>query len=467
VFVVDEVHACDTYMLRLLGNLLKFHAAAGGSAILLSATLPQNTRQRLVDSFADGIGDSVVITDEKNDYPLMTRVDGAVVRSISLERSRALRTICVTCVDNREDVLQELARRTEEGNCSCWIRNTVDEAIEAYESVKARIPDAVVMLFHARFVMGDRIRIEKEVLEMFGRTSSTAERRGRILIATQVVEQSLDLDFDFMVIDLAPIDLVLQRVGRLHRHSRNAEGRVYDGPDCRTQPRCLVLAPPWNDEPDESWLSSAMPGTAAVYRHHGRLWLTLKLLRERELPGDQRALVEDVYSRAAILPEALERVEDAAASKDAAERSVAGFGCLDLEAGYSRDCPVWLDERQTPTRLGDRTSTLRLIREENTEFVPWHREGAHPWENSEVSVRFWLVADAHSSWHSGGEREQRALQSMPDAGRWIIPVVMREVVGGKWLGDAKRQDGTDIQLRYDRVTGLRFEREGGDTWDSI
>ncbi len=134
----------------------------------------------------------------------------------------------------------------EAGECVAWVRNTVDDAIRAYEQLCQRHPDPErCLLFHSRFAMDDRQRIESDVIERLGKTSTPDLRHGQVLVSTQVFQESLDCDVDHMVSDLAPIDLLIQRAGRLQRHER--------GP--RRLPVLSVLAPEWSDEPDASGFS--------------------------------------------------------------------------------------------------------------------------------------------------------------------------------------------------------------------
>ena len=119
--------------------------------------------------------------------------------------------------------------------------------------------------------MGDRLQIETQALDRFGTQSDASQRRGRVLVATQVVEQSLDLDFDCMVSDWAPIDLIIQRAGRLHRHRRDATGRCYQqavGTDQRRAPVLHLFAPAPNDAPGHNWYADTFPKAQYVYPHH-------------------------------------------------------------------------------------------------------------------------------------------------------------------------------------------------------
>ena len=125
---------------------------------------------------------------------------------------------------------ERLRTALQAGHCACWVRNTVADALEAYALWVQEIGAANVILYHARFALTDRLHIGAEVLKRFGKESTAADRRGRLVIATQVVEQSLDVDFDYMVTDLAPIDLIIQRAGRLKRHARDTAGEPENRP---------------------------------------------------------------------------------------------------------------------------------------------------------------------------------------------------------------------------------------------
>jgi CRISPR-associated endonuclease/helicase Cas3 len=161
------------------------------------------------------------------------------------------------------------------GGCCCVIANTVRQAQAIYQELE--LPESQRLLFHARFTASDRNRITEQVLTRFGKDTSRRPKEF-VLVATQVVEQSLDVDFDHMISEIAPIDLLLQRSGRLHRHSRRAEGPVLD-----------VLLPE-ND-------SFKFGGTGYVYAKKPLL-RTVALLADRHeirLPDQFRELIEHCY----------------------------------------------------------------------------------------------------------------------------------------------------------------------------
>jgi len=225
VLIVDEVHACDCYMGELLSRLLRFHAALGGSAILLSATLPLAQRARYIKAFADG-AEVTMARPVETAYPLASHYSAGDLLEQPLEtRVECARQVSVQALHEKAEVLERLRQSIVQGCCGVWIRNTVADAIETLRAWNEWHCEYSSILFHARFALIDRLRIGKEIEAAFGPQSTPATRHGRLVIATQVIEQSLDVDFDDMVTDLVPIDLIIQRAGRLQRHLRAADGR--------------------------------------------------------------------------------------------------------------------------------------------------------------------------------------------------------------------------------------------------
>lgn len=303
VVVIDEVHAYDAYMEVLLERLLAWLGALQVPVILLSATLPSERRHALArawrgDPGGDGEGVESHASALGAPYPLVTVTTGAGTRTLTAEAATSSRPLDVECIaavaDDRrheDDVAARLISAAKAGARVVWIRNTVREAQSAFRAVRALAGDVDHSLFHARFRGCDRDVIESAVLEEFG---GTAPSGGRILIATQVVEQSLDLDFDEMHTDLAPIDLLLQRAGRLHRHARQR-------PRGFEEPRLVVHVPSAED------VRGLRFGPSQYVYDLGTLWIAFRLLSSRTvilLPGDIRPLVEASYhpeSRAELL----------------------------------------------------------------------------------------------------------------------------------------------------------------------
>jgi CRISPR-associated endonuclease/helicase Cas3 len=299
--ILDEVHAYDAYMTTLMERLLRWLAALGCPVVLLSATLPWDKRLKLMRAYA---GHELPEPDAVS-YPRMTHVavrGHAAAMHVEADQARA-RTVGLGWL-HEDGLVEKLRQSLAGGGCAAVIRNTVGLAQQTY----LRLRDALkqdgiaVELFHARFPFGRRKQIEDEVLKWYGRTEDDlVDDAGRIvlaphrpaksvLVATQVVEQSLDLDFDLMVSDVAPVDLVLQRAGRLHRHARGQR------PKGIAEPRLWLIEP----EVKEGLPNFGVCGV--VYSPHilFRSLLTLRsdggVTRENfALPAEIDGLVNQVY----------------------------------------------------------------------------------------------------------------------------------------------------------------------------
>lgn len=454
LLIVDEVHAYDPYTTELLAGLLRFQAALGGSVILLSATLPLNTRRQLVAAFAQGLGRSAVGSPSSLDYPLASCLTverfAETAAPLAEGSSRALR---VEVIGDDAVVGEHLVAAAEAGGCACWIRNTVNDAILTYRELAERLGPERVELFHARFAMGDRLTIEERVLNRFGPKSTPEDRAGRILVATQVVEQSLDLDFDLLATDLAPMDLLIQRAGRLHRHQRP------DRP--LRQPRLLVLSPSPVAEAPRDWHRAFAPQAARVYRRPGQLWLTASLLAASPslvLPDRARELVEGVFGDQATerIPAALRDIEEAEEGREFAERSLGRLHCLVPEQGYALGDVPW--DEDTPTRLGPPSVILRLARWEAGRLRPWAEgEDMLAWELSQVRVRIGQVAgEAPDLGAELTEALGQAKATMPDLCRQALLVALEPNPDGSWQGRAVSQKGEKVEIGYHGTTGVEL-----------
>ncbi len=470
ILIVDEVHAYDPYMNRLLENLLYFHASFGGSAILLSATLPLKVRSRLAENFARGLGLNRVRLKERDTYPLMTCVSADDCREVPIEPTK-LTTVKVKLIHDIEGIYNVIKKASDAGKCICWIRNTVDDALAAYNRLEQFLAPAQSMLFHARFALGDRLKIEEMVCKTFGKESTAEKRKGKVLVATQVVEQSLDLDFDILISDLAPMDLIIQRAGRLCRHPRDRDGNPLHGKggiDQRGTPRLYILSPIPVEDADADWFKSFFPGAAHVYPFHGRLWLTAKLLSERggwTIPDDARMLIERVFSDEGMsnVPDSLLFRDDEADVRRRCDISLAALNSLKLEDGYLITPNQWLDDTLTPTRLGELQTTLRLAIWNGGELKPWYDDGGDfSWDLSQLSVRESLIRREMEPSDPALEKAiQELKEHLPDRGRWslLIPLTHRE--GGVWEGVALDRYGRAVKLQYCRTTGLKVIKNGG------
>jgi CRISPR-associated endonuclease/helicase Cas3 len=461
VLIVDEVHACDAYMLRLLEVLLELHATIGGCAILLSATLPRTTRERLASAYCCGLGRGTPRLSSCK-YPLLTRIVTESPDEIPLDtRPEVARSVDIGWLHAIGDAIELLNSARQEGRCACWIRNTVDDAIAAYEKLlHAGIPRDNVILFHARFALGDRLKIENLALQTFGPESRSSERRGKILVCTQVLESSVDVDLDVMISDLAPIDLLIQRAGRLCRHVRDAKGDRASA-EGRGTPKLWLFGPAFTETPDADWVSTALPGTAAVYPDHGRLWLTAKRLMETgklAMPDHARAYIEDVYGEDAetAIPMSFQDKSSNVEGDKSAKQSIASANVIKLKNGYVDEGYQPWDDALTPTRLEDQPSiTLRLARWENGEVKPWIRTEDFAWELSQLSVRVSLFAEeVVENDPALQDAVDRCRQGMPDRGKWSKLLVLR-IENGVAIGKGKNCKGEPVTLIYDEWLGLR------------
>lgn len=471
VLVVDEIHACDSYSGELLERLLQFHAALGGSAVLLSATLPQSQRARYLKAFALGAGYGAPAP-ESTGYPLATHlhVNGIAEQAITA-RAEVSRRVAVNAIHDEATVLQRLFDTLSHGGCAVWIRNTVVDALEAWRQWNTLHPDHPATLFHARFALMDRLRIGASVLRNFGPNSGPATRTGRLVIATQVVEQSLDVDFDAMVTDLAPIDLIVQRAGRLQRHVRDGQGNRLQQPnrrDERAGAKLAVFMPSLEGEIKKTWYSQLLPRAARVYPDHGQLWLTAHWLVKNggfDLPAQARDMIETVYGEAAYesMPEALRPVADRADGARRADRATARGTQLVFEQGYDPTSLQWDDDADAPTRLGEKTARIRLARHIDGKLEPWSQENPHiDWALSELTVPRRLIAK-ESEWQTG--IIELAKSAMADEGRYCLVIPLEQTDGESWRGYARNIQGEESMVVYSPMTGLSIEKGADDESD--
>ncbi len=278
VLVIDEVHAYDAYMTTIIRRLLQWCSSMKIPVVLLSATLSVQQRADLIESYGAHRDDTWM----DPPYPLITIAEsGGKARILTAESSstKDLRIKLHSGYLEDADYAVRLAKQlVSDGGCCCIILNTVKQAQAVYRALD--LPKDEKLLFHARYTASDRQQITEKVLQLFGKS-----RRNRpskfVLVATQVVEQSLDVDFDHMISELAPIDLLLQRSGRLHRHSER-----------EFLPTLHILVPQITAAHDPDFGS-----TRHIYSPKP-LIRTMAVLLGKEmvhLPADFRSLIEDCY----------------------------------------------------------------------------------------------------------------------------------------------------------------------------
>ena len=292
LLVVDEVHASDTYMRSLLEGLLRHHLSLGGFAMLLSATLGAAARSRLLSTWGNRIDIPTLAEAESMAYPALTSADGmthdcaakASQRSGADENHKSVEFELLPAAFHLEDVVDRVREAACAGARVLVVLNTVKRAVSFQRLVETANGErnwlftyrGVACPHHGRFAPGDRLVLDPAVTERLGKGSSDG---AVVLVGTQTLEQSLDIDSDLLITDLCPADVLLQRVGRLHRHSRNSR------PEGFARPRCIVIVPDGEglehglDAKGEALPNLKAAGWGSVYEDVRVLDLTWRVLK--------------------------------------------------------------------------------------------------------------------------------------------------------------------------------------------
>ncbi|MFD6098264.1 CRISPR-associated helicase Cas3' [Nocardiopsis flavescens] len=361
VVVVDEAHAYDTYMNAYLDRALTWLGDYGVPVVILSATLPARRRRELIAAYT-GDRDGHDHVEQARDYPLITTAAPGAPASVLEPRASGRGTDVL--VEPLDDDLDTLVTRLETdlaaGGCALVIRNTVARVHEAAARLRDAFGEDTVTVAHSRFLDLDRAANDADLVAAYGPPGrdpapdpdpGPARPARHIVVATQVVEQSLDVDFDLLVTDLAPVDLVLQRMGRLHRHPRGEAQS--DRPAPLRRARCLVTGVDRTTTPPEP-----VRGSRTIYGEHVLL-RSLAVLRTRleadtdagrtvRLPADISPLVQDAYADddALLPPEWKDRAQEARTAHEttrAAQEEKAGVFLLDPPRRPGRALIGWVD----------------------------------------------------------------------------------------------------------------------------
>ena len=292
VVIIDECHAYDAYMNEYLERTLQWLGAYRTPVIMLSATLPYDRRAQFVDAYL-GVKKRNEEADWRKSmgYPLLTWTDEKGVHQNEIPYYGINKNVEIKKIGSADKMPEQLpmivnilSESLSGGGCAAVIVNTVRRAQELTHAIKKSLPEKHVILLHSRFIPEDRIEYENELLKYAGKGSTRTDRDGLIVIGTQVIEQSLDFDVDLMITDLCPMDLLLQRIGRLHRHSVHDNMR----PDSLKRAKCYVLGTGHNLE----------KGSKAVYGSYLLMRTNSFLPEDISLPKDIAVLVQNVYDEA-------------------------------------------------------------------------------------------------------------------------------------------------------------------------
>ena len=470
VVVIDECHAYDAYMNCYLDRALNWLGEYRVPVILLSATLPAKRRTELVTAYLNRKTLPDAPWKTCRGYPLLTWTDGKQVQQTGIPLHTPPRRVTMESL-TEEHLPETLQNALREGGCAGVIVNTVRKAQDLAARLREELPEFEVLVFHAQFLMPDRAEKEQRLMERIGKRSTPAQRDRLIVVGTQVLEQSLDIDFDYMITELCPMDLLLQRIGRLHRHPGRAR------PQPVQEARCAVLDT-GTEEFDE--------GSAAIYGE----WLlgrTRKLLpQEVQLPADIARLVQDTYGWE---PDCLPADPQSTAARGTYEleqakkqRSAKAFAILSPRAcGDALD--DWMNEvgatsdagARAAVRDGDPSIEVLVMMQDssgNVRFLPGEGEAAGPCvavdqpPQPEEALRIARQRLRLPGYFSKRWSVQQTIDALEAETRkhfaaWrLSPLLRGELV---LLLDERRTAHLAGQvLHYDRENGLTYQKEDED-----
>jgi CRISPR-associated endonuclease/helicase Cas3 len=292
VVILDECHAYDAYMNRYLYKVLNWLGAYEVPVIVLSATLPGSKRMQLIEAYLNSAPEPEYdpLFDREmaqapplpswantHDYPIITYTDGGKIFREKIGGKQRSIKVKLDILPEDERIVSVLEHLLSEGGCAGIIVNTVKRAQQIAYNLSQIFGNECILLLHSRFIAADRAQKEKELYE---KLSVGGERPHRyIAVGTQIFEQSCDLDFDVLISDICPMDLLIQRIGRLHRHRRSRPVKL-------KAPRCFILG--MND-------SGFDRGAEIIYGKYLLMNTRARLPDQITLPDDIPQLVQQVY----------------------------------------------------------------------------------------------------------------------------------------------------------------------------
>ncbi len=401
VVILDECHAYDAYMSQYLYKVLNWLGAYGVPVIVLSATLPGEKRQQLIEAYLNkersSLPDYDPIFDKEKpeipllpawattlEYPIITYTDGSNIEDVRQKevtgKQRSL-NVKLDTLSTDEEIISKLEDLLSEGGCAGLIVNTVKRAQKIAHALSQHFGGEQVQLLHSRFLAVDRAQKEKE---LFARLGADGERQGRrpkrcIVVGTQIFEQSCDLDFDVLITDICPMDLLIQRIGRLHRHEQNERMR----PNKLKDAQCYITG--LSD-------SGFDRGAELIYGKYLLMntWVLLQphMTLPLKLPDDIPHLVQETYRPEGFsMPPGLQEEYMDAKSKHEQRiaKKIAKARDFQISDPYKRldDLVGWLDTSITDDPSGKRgEATVRDIENSLEVLVVQRRDKAYymlPW----------------------------------------------------------------------------------------
>ena len=362
LLVIDEVHASDSYMTTIQHNLLKAHLKTGGYAMLMSATLGSRARSLWLDDKTPDYSSAC-----KDPYPAVwIKGNNKPLGIKSYSKPKSVRLEIVESMEPTITALKAI-EAAKKGARVLVIRNTVNYAVNTWRSIRDSNQKSLIMqvgggpaLHHGRFSVEDRLILDKAVVKNLGAYKGR-KPQGIIVIGTQTLEQSLDIDADFLITDLCPMDVLLQRIGRLHRHNLNR-------PDSFSIPQVIILVPNGGLSPFADELGKFENGINGIYRDLACLELTLQLAKKKpewEIPKMNRNLVES-----STHPECIEELlQEKGDSWQIYERKVGGTNLAESRLAklifLDRNVPFYdlnfpKSDEKVMTRLGEEGVILSI-----------------------------------------------------------------------------------------------------------
>lgn len=471
VIVIDEAHSYDVFMNSYLDRALQWLSWYNVPVILLSATLPASRRAELVAAYQNDKKMAPAAWQTSCGYPLLTWTDGAAVQQKTIVVDTPKRPVQIVRTWEA-DLPNLLRRKMAAGGCAGVIVNTVRKAQKLAALLREAMPDKEVVVFHAQFLMPDRARREEALLERIGKHSTPEQRNDLIVVGTQVIEQSLDVDFDFLVTELCPMDLLLQRIGRLHRHERIRPAPM--------QQACCAVLDTGDDTFDE--------GSKAVYGEW-LLWRTRQLLPETiTLPDDISPLVQKTYGwqqndTLPTDPVSAKMLADYENKQDILGKSAEAFLIQQPDA-YEDSLDDWMRMDMAPNdrsaraavRYGDPSiEVLVMVRtaDGTIHFLPWQENGramaadCPPQPEDARCIarqRLRLPAVFGKSWNVGRVIDELEAENNKLLKMWqFAPMLSGELV--LLLDENLTAHLAGQVLQYDRDNGLTCRKEETDARD--
>ena len=480
VVVVDECHAYDAYMSQYLDMAIKWLGIYKVPVIILSATLPEKRRAELIEAYTDSEKRRAKHTEAHVDktiadeawkhslaYPLLTYTENNAVKQKALAFDGENKEVSVRRII-RDEVAATAGYAVERGGCVGVIVNTVRKAQEIAAELQSAFPKAEVIIMHAQFIMTDRAKREEQILKRVGKHSTPESRRGLIIVGTQVLEQSLDLDFDLMITELCPMDLLLQRTGRLHRHNRVR-------PQGLETACCFVL-----DETDDSFDS----GSAAIYGE----WLLMRtralLPNKLTIPSDIPLLVQQTYDETnnemlGELTEGMKKAQEENKLRTGKKRRSAENYLISKPSNKKGKClDGWLDNDIKPNNeqtgekavrdgdpsvdvialMRDGEGLIRIIADKPETIIPADRPPSREEALLIARQKLRLPGFFGRRWNIDSTITQLESETKSNFSAWQDSALLKEELVLLFDNELNAVLG-EVRLHYDIKTGLTYEKE--------